>query len=80
MTDIITKKPLTVSTSSTAGPYLIVHEIQLKDICRVLDEGRVRYWVSEHAVSWNGAPERTIINLGHGGNAPEVQAILDSVP
>jgi hypothetical protein len=35
--------------------------------------------VSENAISFNGAPETTIVNLGRVVDASVVQHILDSV-
>lgn len=79
MTDATTKKPLRVSTESKAGPYIWVPFIQLDEVRRLLDSHKVAYWVSENAISWNGGPEMTVINLGHEGDAAAVQAFLDSV-
>jgi hypothetical protein len=78
MTDTTTKKPLRVSSDGTAGPYLMVPVSQLEDVQRLLDSHRIRYWVGENAISLNGAPEIAVINLGRGGDAAVVQAILDS--
>jgi hypothetical protein len=79
MTDTITKKPMRVSTDGTAGPYIMVPVSQLDDLRRLLDGRGVRYWVEEHAISLNGGPETTVVNLGREGDARAVQAILDSV-
>jgi hypothetical protein len=79
MKDAATKNPLRVSTDGTAGPYIMVPVSKLEDVRRLLDQHRVRYAVDEYAVSINGAPEVTLVNLGRGGDAREVQRLLDSV-
>ncbi len=79
MTDAATQKPLRVSTDGTAGPYIMLPVSQLDEVRRLLDSRRIRYWVEENAISLDGGPEMTVINLGRGGDAAAVQAILDSV-
>ena len=79
MTDVTTQKPLCVSTDGTAGPYIMVPVSQLDEVRRLLNGRRIGYWVDENAISLNGAPEVTVINLGRSGDAAAVQAILDSV-
>jgi hypothetical protein len=79
MSDTTTKAPLRVSTDGTAGPYIMLPFSQLDEVRRLLDGQRIRYWVSEDAISLNGGPEMTVINLGRGGDAAAVQAALDSV-
>lgn len=79
MIDAMTRKPLFVSTDGTAGPYIMLPVSQLDEVCRLLDENGVRYWVEEEAISWNGEPEVAVIDLGRGGDAARVQALLDGV-
>jgi hypothetical protein len=79
MTDFTTQKPLRVRTEGTAGPYIRVAMSQLDEVRKMLDSRGIRYWVSELAISWDGAPEVTTVNLGRGGDAAAVQAILDGV-
>jgi hypothetical protein len=79
MTDTTTKKPLRVSTDGTTGPYIMVPVSQLDGVRRLLDSRGVRYWVEENAISLDEAPEIAVINLGRGGDAATVQAVLDSV-
>jgi hypothetical protein len=80
MIDVMTTKPLYVSTDGTAGPYIMVPVSQLADLRDLLDRHRVRYFVEEDAISLDGAPETVVVDLGHGADAAAVQAILDSVP
>lgn len=79
MTDATTKKPLRVSTEGTAGPYIRVPLSQLEEVQHLLDSRRIGYWVEENAISLDGAPYVTVINLGRAGNAAAVQAVLDSI-
>jgi len=79
MTDATTQQRLRVSTDGTAGPYITVPVSQLDEIKRILDDRRIRYWVEENSISWEGSPYVTVINLGREGDADSVQVILDSV-
>jgi hypothetical protein len=79
MIDATAKKPLHVSTDGTAGPYIMVPVVQLADLREILDKHRIRYSVEEDAISLDGAPEVAVVDLGHGADAPAVQAVLDSV-
>lgn len=78
MTDVTTHQPLQVSTDGTAGPYIMVPLSQLDDVKHLLDGQRVRYWVEENAISWDGSPYIAVINLGREGDAAAVQSILDA--
>ena len=80
MTDATTKKPLHVSADGTAGPYITVPESQLDEVCRLLDAKRVPYRVDEYAISLDGEPEVSFINLGRGVDSKAVQGFLDSIP
>jgi hypothetical protein len=78
MIDTTTKKPLRVSTESTAGPYIRLPESQLAEVQQLLDRRGIRYQVDEEIISFDGGPEVAIIDLGRGADAAAVQAILDS--
>jgi hypothetical protein len=78
MTDTTTKKPLRVSTDSTVGPYIRLPVSQLDEVRQLLDSRHISYSVDENYISFNGAPEVAVIDLGRGGDAAAVQAILDS--
>jgi hypothetical protein len=79
MTDATTQRRLQVSDDGTAGPYIMVPVSQLAELERLLDRTRIRYWVGENAISFDGGPEIATINLGRGADPAAVQAILDSV-
>ena len=79
MTDVTTNQPLRVSSDPTVGPYLELPVIQLDDVQRLLDSRGIAYCVDENYLSFDGGPEMATIDLGRGGDAIVVQAILDSV-
>ena len=78
MIDVTTKKPLYVSTDGDAGPYIMVPVQQIDDVRTLLDANNIPYWVDEDAISFDGKPEVTVVNLGRGSDAPRVQNILDN--
>jgi hypothetical protein len=80
MTDATTNKPLHVSTDGTAGPYLMVPDLQLDGVIDLLRTNGIRCWADENVISLNGAPAIGVINLGRDGDAKRVQAILDKAP
>ena len=78
MIDVSTEKPLHVSTDGDAGPYIMVPVKQIDDVRTLLDANNIPYWVDEDAISLDGKPEVTVVNLGHGADAATVQKILDN--
>lgn len=79
MIDITTGERLVVSTEGTAGPYIMIPIGQLEKVQTSLDENNVPYWVDVNAISIDGKPAITVVNLGRNANAEMVQAILDSL-
>ena len=79
MSDSITRRGLRVSSGGTAGPYIMVPVDQLDKVCGLLDRRQVKYWVEANAVSLDGKPAITVVNLGLRGKADLVQSILDEV-
>lgn len=77
MIDTTTGERLMVSHEGDAGPYIIVPLDQLADVCRLLDDADVAYSVDEAAISVEGEPFMSVINLGRGDTAKSVQQILD---
>jgi hypothetical protein len=80
MIDTTTRQPLLVSTDGEAGPYIMVPVTQLDTVTALLDANKVSYWVDEEAISLDGKPEITVINLGHRSDPATVQRLLDSIP
>ncbi len=78
MIDRSTKKPLYVSTDGNAGPYIMATVQQIASVRKLLDANNISYWVDEDAVSFDGKPYVTVVNLGHGSDAENVQKILDN--
>lgn len=79
MVDMITHQEMTVYTEGNAGPYIMVAVDQLVSVRALLDEHQIRYWVDEDAISLDGKPEVTVMNLGTDTNVKQVQQILDQV-
>ncbi len=77
MLDISTNKPMRVSTDGHAGPYIMVPVEQLGCVRELLETHRFTYWVDEDAISINGGPEVTVVNLKPGSDADFVQRLLD---
>jgi len=73
------RKPLRVSTEGGAGPFIRLPASRVEEIQRILKIHGVRHWVKENYISLNGGPFAAVIELGYGGNASAVQAILDRV-
>jgi hypothetical protein len=79
MIDTTTQKPLFVSTGRNAGPYIMVPVKQLDQVRTLLDANNILYWVDEQAISLDGKPEITFVNLRHETNPDSVQHLLDSI-
>jgi hypothetical protein len=79
MNDVATRKPLSVSTDGTVGPYIMVSVSQLDDLRRLLEQHHVPFSVDEDVISLDGGPEEAVVDLGRGTDAKSVQKILDSV-
>lgn len=80
MIDTTTRKPLYVSIEEDAGPYIMVPVAQLEMVRGLLDANHITYWVDEEAISLDGKPEVTVINLGQRSNPLTIQRLLDSIP
>ena len=77
MIDIAAGSALRVSKDDLGGPYIILPVAQLDEVTSLLDANEVPYWVDELAISLDGKPETTVINLGRHCDPDTVQQILD---
>ncbi len=77
MIDQCTNKPLSVSANGDTGPYIMVPVQQIDDVRGLLDANDIPHWVDEDAISLDGKPEITVVNLGRGCDAKAVQKFLD---
>ena len=77
MIDQCTNKPLYVSTDGDTGPYIMVPVTQIDVVRALLNADGIRYWVDEDAISFDGKPEVTVVNLGRDSDAQAIQKILD---
>jgi len=80
MIDTITRKPISVSTEGTAGPYIRLPFSRVAETRQLLDKNGIRYWVDEHVISLNGSPEMAVVNFGRGADVAAIRAALDSIP
>ena len=78
MTDTTTRRPIRVSTEGTSGPYIMVPVELLDRIRKLLVENDVPHWVDHNAISVDGRPAVTVINLGRKVDSRRVQELLDA--
>jgi hypothetical protein len=80
MTDTVTRKPIKVETHGGELGYIRIPLAQLDTVTAVLDANKVPYWVDEEALSMDGGPEITWINLDEDADLALVQRLLDRIP
>lgn len=78
MTDSTTRRPIRVSTDGTSGPYIMVSVELLEKVRRLLVENDIPHWVDHNAISVDGRPAVTVINLGRRADSRRVQDLLDA--
>ncbi len=78
MPDTTTKRPIRVSTDSTSGPYIIVSIELLEKVRKLLVENDIPHWVDHLAISVDGRPAVSVINLGRKVDSRRVQDLLDA--
>jgi hypothetical protein len=78
MTDTTTRRPIRVSTDGTSGPYIMVPVELLEKVRKLLVENDIPHWVDHNAISVDGRPAVTVINLGRGADSRRVQDLLDA--
>lgn len=77
MTDTTTRRPIRVSTDGATGPYIMVPVELLEKIRKLLVEQDIPHWVDHIAISVDGRPAVTVINLGRTVDSRRVQDLLD---
>jgi hypothetical protein len=78
MTDTTTRRPIRVSTDGTSGPYIMLPVELLEKVHKLLAENDIPHWVDHNAISVDGRPAVTVINLGRGADSRRVQDLLDA--
>jgi hypothetical protein len=78
MTDTATQRPIRVSTDDTSGPYIMLSVEVVEKVRKLLVENDVPHWVDHHAISVDGRPAVTVINLGRRVDSRRVQDLLDA--
>ncbi|HLN31307.1 MAG TPA: hypothetical protein VK395_26435 [Gemmataceae bacterium] len=77
MTDTTTRRPIRVSTDGTSGPYIMISVELLEKVKGLLGENGIPHWVDHNAISVDGRPAVTVINLGRRADSRQVQDLLD---
>jgi hypothetical protein len=77
MIDARNGKRLQVLDGGDGGLYIKLIVDQLDEVRKRLDGEKIPYWVDSIAISIDGKPAVTVINLGHKNDAAQVQVILD---
>ena len=78
MTDTTTRRPIRVSTDSMSGPYIMLPVELLEKVRKLLVENDIPHWVDHHAISVDGRPAVTVVNLGRAADSRRVQDLLDA--
>ena len=78
MPDTSIGKRLQVLGGGPGGLYIELSVDQLAEVRKRLDQEEIPYWVDSVAISIDGRPAITVINLGLNNDATRVQAILDN--
>lgn len=78
MVDSETKERILVHTEGAGGPYIMVSVDQLEGIESLLRHHGISFWTDSGAISVDGGPLITIINLGRGVEGEQVQKLLDT--
>ncbi|HEX4792181.1 MAG TPA: hypothetical protein VH370_00225 [Humisphaera sp.] len=78
MIDSETKEKVVVRTEGGAGAYIMVPLDQIAEIEGILRDNRVSFWVDSDAISLDGKPAISVINLGRGADVARVQRLLDA--
>src|SRR5437879_5200819 len=68
MKDATTKQPLRVSSDGTDRPYLWVPLSRLDEVRRLLDSGKIPYWLDEIAIARDDEPEVVFVEFGRGAD------------
>ena len=78
MTDTTTRRPIQVSTDAASGPYIMVPVAVPEKARKLLVENDIPHWVDHIAISVDGRPAVTVINLGRQVDSRRVQDLLDA--
>jgi len=78
MIDLTTQEPIVVHTEGTGGPYIMIPLDQLDAVEAILQANHIYHWTDSDAISLDGKPAITVINLGRGANTSLVQQLLNA--
>ncbi|MDA3915416.1 MAG: hypothetical protein PF690_00380 [Deltaproteobacteria bacterium] len=74
------KKKVTISTSGTAGPYIIIDHDLTKKVVDLLTTNQITYSIDEGAITTNTGNKDDVINLCRDVDVDFVQSLLDHEP
>ncbi len=77
MIDSLTKRPIKVSDDEDAEPYIFVQLDQLDLVKKLLEEAGHDFYVEEDAISFNGQPYTSVVELRHRADVTAIQKLLD---
>jgi hypothetical protein len=78
MIDTETQQRILVHTEGTGGPYIMVPIDQVGAIKQLLQDKHVSFWVDTDAISLDGNPAISVVNLGRGADVARIQQLLDA--
>ncbi len=74
-----TNKDITISTSGTAGPFIIVHNSLTDKVTNLLKENDVQYSIDKDAINEFSENADDVINLHGEPDLDAVQKLLDAI-
>jgi hypothetical protein len=77
MPETPTRRTLRVWTDGGPIAYIRLPVSRVDEVREILTKHGVSHWAESLAVSLDGRPPMTVINLGRGVDAARVQALLD---
>ena len=78
MIDSALQRPILIRTESPSGPYIWLSVEAVEKVRKLLVENEISHWVDHHAVSVDGRPAVTVINLYRKVDPRPVQELLDA--
>lgn len=78
MIDTETRQRILVHTEGTGGPYIMATIDQVGAIEQLLQDNHVSFWVDADAISLDGNPAISVVNLGRGADVARIQQLLDA--
>ena len=78
MIDTETRQRILVHSEGTGGPYIMAPIDQVGAIEQLFLDNQVPFWVDADAISLDGNPAISVVNLGRGADVARIQQLLDA--